>query len=183
MNATPASSHPSRFGRVVWALLLSGSVWAGATPLALAAETLPHSPACRTAVEALETAEAALADAGTVSALPEGQRQRSAAARLQPLRQRVADACLGGLTASPPPSQRTLVLPPAPPRAELPPRRPPAALPPVSPPPRPEPPPTVVHCNAAVCIASDGSTLTRVGPGLVGPRGHCTVQGGFLRCP
>ncbi len=49
--------------------------------------------------------------------------------------------------------------------------------------PRFEAPVTVSSCNAAVCIASDGSTLTRVGPNLVGPRGLCSVQGGFLRCP
>jgi hypothetical protein len=183
MNATPPLGHPSRFGGVARALLLSGSVWAGATSPASAADDLPRSPACRTAVEALETAESALADAGTAAALPDRQRQRATAARLQPLRQRVADACLGGLTTSPPPSQRTLVLPPAPPRAELPPRQPRPPLPPVTPLPRVEPPLTITHCNAAACIASDGSTLTRVGPSLVGPRGACNVQGAFLRCP
>jgi len=41
----------------------------------------------------------------------------------------------------------------------------------------------VTHCSAAACFTSDGSTLIRVGPTLVGPRGACTVQGGFVRCP
>lgn len=148
-------------------------------------EDLPRSPACRTAVQALEDAEDAIAASATAPAatVSDAQRRQAIAARLQPLRQRVADACLGGLTTSPPPSQRTWVLPQAPARPGVITPRLAQPAPPVTLP-RPEPLVTVTHCNAATCIASDGSMLTRVGPGLVvGPRGHCTLQGSFVRCP
>jgi hypothetical protein len=165
-------------------MLLSGTIWAGA---ASCAEELPRSPACRTALQALERAEDAIADTAAAASAPraDAERQRAVAARLQPLRQRVADACLGGLTTSPPPSQRTWIAP-APPQALAPaPRaRVPAPIPePLPPLPRVEAPVTISNCNAATCLGSDGSTLTRVGPHLVGPRGTCTVQGVFLRCP
>lgn len=148
------------------------------------AEEPPRSPACRTALEALERAEDALADAAASAPRGDAGHTRAVAARLQPLRKRVADACLGGLTTSPPPSQHTWVVPaPAQPAPLVP--RVPMPSQPVAPQPlpRPEAPVTVIQCNAATCLASDGSTLTRVGPGLVGPRGACTVQGMFLRCP
>lgn len=155
--------------------------------LAAVAEDLPGSSGCRSALKALDEAEDALAASaasreGTAS---DKQRQQAAAARLQPLRQRVADACLGGLTTSPSPSQHTWVAPSPPANAPLAlPRVPQPALPPVTVPlQRPDPLVTVTHCTAAVCFGSDGSTMTRVGPGLVGPRGQCTVQGGFVRCP
>ncbi|MGQ3050488.1 MAG: hypothetical protein ACT6S0_01770 [Roseateles sp.] len=159
---------------------------AGLLGMPASAEELPRSPGCRTALQALEQAEEAIAATAAASAatVPDRERQRSVAARLQPLRQRVADACLGGLTTSPPPSQRTWTPPsPARPSAAVP--RPPASPPPLPPVhiPRVEAPVTVSNCNAATCIASDGSTLTRVGPNLVGPRGLCTVQGNFLHCP
>lgn len=148
------------------------------------AEEPPRSPACRTALEALEQAEDALADTAASAPRADADRQRSVAAKLQPLRKRVADACLGGLTTSPPPSQHTWIAPMPPPAAPVVPR---VQLParPVTPEPLPryEAPVTVIQCNGATCLASDGSTLTRVGPGLVGPRGACTVQGMFLRCP
>lgn len=164
-------------------LLLSGTIWAGAAP---SAEELPRSAACRTALQALERAEDAIADTAAAASAPRAgtERQRAVAARLQPLRQRVADACLGGLTTSPPPSQRTWIAP-APPQAIAPPPRPrtPAPIPEPLPLPRVEAPITISNCNAATCLGSDGSTLTRVGPHLVGPRGQCTVQGVFLRCP
>lgn len=150
------------------------------------AEELPKSPACRTALKSLNDAEDTLAASAAASSATafDQQRQRAIATRLQPLRKQVADACLGGLTTSPSPSQRTWVAPTLP-------ARPSTAAPRVQPPqpaviasiPRPQAPVTVNHCNAAVCVTSDGSTLTRVGPNLVGPRGTCTVQGGFLRCP
>lgn len=144
------------------------------------AEELPHSSACRTAITALEQAEDALADS---AASAPGRQRADAAARLKPLRQRVADACLGGLTSSPPPSQRSWTPPPPAARAQpLPPRAQPRPLPPLDLPSQP-PPVTITHCNAATCTASDGSTLTRVGPGLVGAKGACTVQGVFLHCP
>lgn len=170
-----APRRHARVNRLRWLGLLL-LAWTAAA----AAEDLPRSPACRTALEALERAEDAIADAA--SAPESADRRRSVAERLLPLRQRVADACLGGLTTSPPPSQRTWIAP-APLRTmPLPPRPQPRPLEPLVLP-RPEAPVTINHCYAATCLASDGSTLTRVGPNLVGPRGTCTMQGVFLRCP
>lgn len=64
------------------------------------------------------------------------------------------------------------------------PRVPLPGTPPVTVPlPRFDPPVTVSNCNAATCLGSDGSTLTRIGPNVVGPRGVCTVQDMFLHCP
>jgi hypothetical protein len=153
---------------------------------ALAAE-LPKSSACRTAVQALEDAEDALGDASSTPSpvsTPDVQRQRMVVAKLQPLRKRVADACLGGTTTSPPPSQHTWVgaaptraVPPVP-QVHV-----PAGSVGSEPLLRWQPPVTVTNCTGATCTASDGSTLTRVGPTLVGPRGACTLQGSFLNCP
>ncbi|MFG6461577.1 hypothetical protein ACG04Q_08345 [Roseateles sp. DXS20W] len=167
------------------ARVLGSAALAGLLQGAALGDDLPQSPACRTALQALTEAEDVLAAsaAAKASAASGSQQQRSVAARLQPLRQRVADACLGGLTTSPPPSQHTGLGPVAPVRPALVmPRAPQPAAPPVALP-RAETPVTVNHCNTATCVASDGSTLTRVGPTLVGPRGACRVDGVFLRCP
>ncbi|MFG6486060.1 hypothetical protein ACG04R_05205 [Roseateles sp. BYS78W] len=154
---------------------------------AVHAAELPKSPACRMALQALEQAEDALADAKSTPSLtsaPDVQRQHLVTAKLRPLRQRVADACLGGMTSSPPPSQHTLIVPSTP---RVAPAAPPARLatPQVGSEPllRWQPPVTVTNCSGATCTASDGSTLTRVGQTLVGPRGACTLQGSFLNCP
>lgn len=146
------------------------------------ADELPKSPACRIALKSLEEAEDAIAAARAASSTLSGQ-QQSVAARLQPLRKRVADACLGGFTASPSPSQHSWVAPTVPQRPTAAAPRLPATPPVTVPMPRLDPPVTVSNCNAATCLASDGSTLTRVGPTLVGPRGACRVEGVFLRCP
>jgi hypothetical protein len=147
------------------------------------AEELPKSAACRTALQALEEAEDAMAANTAASAAPGDQTsQRSVAVQLQPLRRRVADVCLGSMTTSPPPSQHSWMVPQPPSSSGL--ATPRTASPAVTvPPPRFEMPPVVTHCSAAACFTSDGSTLIRVGPTLVGPRGACTVQGGFVRCP
>ncbi|HEY8876037.1 MAG TPA: hypothetical protein VIN03_00650 [Roseateles sp.] len=151
---------------------------------AVHADELPRTSACRTALQALEQAEDAIAASAAASAPADQERRRAVAAQLQPLRQRVADACLGGLTTSPPPSQHTWIAAPAPRTAAAIPRVPMPATPlPTVPPPRFEMPSMVTHCTAAACFTSDGTTLTRVGPSLVGPRGACTVQGSFVRCP
>ncbi|MBL8276187.1 MAG: hypothetical protein JNL93_05780 [Pelomonas sp.] len=167
------------------AFLLASSLLATSFPVAGA--ELPASAACHTALQALSDAEEALAAASAASAasVPDDSRQRAVAAKLLPQRQRVADACLGGLTTSPPPSQRTWVGPlPARPVAPAAPVRAQGAAPVVSVPlPRIDPPVTLQHCTGSSCLASDGSTLTRVGPNLVGPRGVCTAQGGVVRCP
>lgn len=145
------------------------------TPGGRAQESDPTlTPACRAALDALQAAEAA-------SAPP-----ASARARLQPLRQRAARACLGGGRADPPPSPRSVqapisvapvvIAPPAATRAPLP--APEVTLP------RPVGPPTVVlSCDATTCRASDGSVLQRAGTALIGPRGLCRVEGHTLVCP
>ncbi|MBV8035108.1 hypothetical protein [Roseateles sp.] len=146
------------------------------------AQELPDSPGCHAALKALNDAEDALMDSAD-AAPPDARRQSLIAARLRPLRLRVADACLGGLTTSPPPSQHTWVAPALPARsADVLPR---VTMPaPVTVPmPRVEAPVTVTHCTSAACFSSDGATLIRVGPTLVGPRGSCTVQGVFVNCP
>lgn len=152
---------------------------------AVQAEELPKSNPCQTALKALEEAEDAIADSASAASGADPQRQRNVAAKLQPLRQRVADECLGGLTSSPPPSQRTWAAPAMPSRpAVASPRLPQPPVPTAAiPPPRFEGPVTVTHCNAAVCMTSDGSTLTRVGPTLIGPKGACQSQGGVVHCP
>jgi hypothetical protein len=151
------------------------------------ADGLPKSPACSTALKALQEAEDALAAArATESPIlkPDVQRRDAVAARLQPMRKRVADACLGGLTTSPLPSQRTWATQSPTSQAQSPAQmraspRPLGSEPLL----RLEAPVTVTHCSGATCTASDGSTLTRVGPNLVGPLGSCRVEGVFLRCP
>lgn len=181
MNAPPITSA-ARSGRFALLLLLGAADWSGAAP----AEDLPGSSACREALQALDRAETAIVAARAASAGSGavGEGHPSVAERLLPWRQRVADVCLGGLTRSPPPSQHTGV-PPSPLRPDIPSARARAPLPPVPtvPLPRFEAPVTVSNCNAATCLGSDGSTLTRVGPNLVGPRGVCTLQGVFLHCP
>lgn len=158
---------------------------------ATAAE-LPKTPACRSALQALDQEEARMAaeaagDGHQGSGGARRQVRQVAELRLKPLRDGVARECLGGLTSGPPPSQHTWVVPPAVPTT---PARPVGAQPaagvptaPVVPAPRLDPPLTITHCNAGTCQASDGSTLTRMGPTLVGPRGNCLMQGVFLRCP
>lgn len=198
--------HLARRGRSLRGTLLAGLLLAGlapvraqmASPPASAAQprsqALPGSASCHEALQALSQAEDALAAeaapaASAASADGTSPRPRTAAERLYPWRQRVADACLGGLTRSPPPSQHTAVgLPPAPGRAPAPLRPPLATLTPVPvvtvPLPRIDPPVTLNHCTGTTCLASDGTTLTRVGPSsLVGPRGLCTTVGTVVRCP
>lgn len=184
-TSTASNDLPARRRDRLGLALLACAAWAGVAQ----AEDLPGSSACRVALEALDRAERAIvaaraASAASAASAAGGERQRPAAEQLLPLRQRVADVCLGGLTRSPPPSQHTWVSPP-PVRPETSPlraRTPALPLPAVTLP-RVEVPVTVSNCNAATCLGSDGSTLTRVGPNLVGPRGVCTVQGVFLHCP
>jgi hypothetical protein len=151
------------------------------------AQDLPGTAACRTALQALAQAEEALLARAAASAPADDSRHRAATAQLFPLRQQVADACLGGMTTSPPPSQRSGVgALPARPAAPLAPaaRMPQTPVPVVTiPVPRFDAPVTITHCNGMNCVASDGSTLTRVGPNVIGPKGPCTVAGNQVRCP
>jgi hypothetical protein len=161
-------------------------------------EARPGSAPCQAALRALGEAEDALAAraAAAAAASSPGARERSAADRQQaaamqllPLRQQVANACLGGVAGAPVVrgGGRSAPFAPAPVTS------PPSALgrPPASPAPglglplpRIDPPATLSHCVGMHCLGSDGAALTRVGPGSVaGPRGVCAVQGGVLRCP
>ena len=163
------------------------------------AHELPGTSACRSALQSLAQAEEALLGAAPPASSPvtsDDDHRRAVAARLLPWRQRVADACLGGMTSSPPPSQRTWIgaaptptaAPPSP-AARLPQAGVPVVVVPVVvvpvvvvPSPRFEAPVTV-QCTGMACLASDGSVLTRVGPTLTGPKGPCAVQGSIVRCP
>lgn len=168
------------------AVLLSLGLMASA---AWAAEQLPASNDCHVALQALGQGEDALMAEAAAASAPTGgdeARRRAVEAKLLPLRQRVADACLGGLTRSPSPSRHTINGLTSAPATARPLQRPPLTPVPVVtvPLPRIDPPVTLNHCTGATCLASDGSTLTRVGPNqLVGPRGVCTTIGTVVRCP
>ena len=163
-------------------MLRTGLIFvAAAVTLALAGASVSaqesdptRSAACRDALDALQSAEAA-------SAPP-----ASARARLEPLRQRAAKACLGGTRAGPPPSQRSARAPISVAPVVIPPSTTPRAAPamPEVTPPRPIGPPTVVlRCDSTQCWASDGSVLQRAGTVLIGPRGACRTRGNELVCP
>ncbi|WP_140632097.1 hypothetical protein [Methylibium rhizosphaerae] len=142
-----------------------------------------HSAACRQALEALQAQEAAAAAASSPQGNP---RQQAARKRLPALQREAATACLGGGRAerrSPPAGARV-----SPPVSVAPVTvMPPPALPQGGPPApaltMPAPPLTVTACDAAGCLASDGTRLQWAGPNLLGPRGMCTVQGSLLQCP
>lgn len=146
---------------------------------------------CRRALEALEARETALLASRKDGAQPDARDRPAPDARLQTLRQQAARACLGH-RADPAAAPRQTARPPivVPPvgvgqpalKVPLPgaPTQPSAGrvdLPPV------EPPLVVLGCDAGGCWASDGSRLQRLGDQLLGPRGLCTLQGTFLRCP
>jgi hypothetical protein len=104
----------------------------------------------------------------------------------QPLRDRAAQACLGG-GSTPQRSARVLQQPIS--------VAPPVITPPVPPgpiaaPPQLPPPPVAIqraplptHCDAGGCWASDGNSLRHIGPNLAGPNGLCTQQAGQVFCP
>jgi hypothetical protein len=144
-----------------------------------------HSAACRQALDALQAQEAAVAAASA----PQGSPQpRAARTRLLALQREAATACLGGSRAkrrSPPTGATQLLQQPVsvpPVSAEPAPALPQAVQPAVTLP-APAPPLTVTACDAAGCLASDGTRLQWVGPNLLGPRGMCSVQGATLQCP
>ena len=56
----------------------------------------------------------------------------------------------------------------------------PAALPPPVAVPRAA---VITQCDPTGCWDSNGQRLNRVGPGLAGPGGSCTVQGNAALCP
>lgn len=160
--------------RFVLPLVLASA--AGAAGAALSAD-------CQQALETLQGEEAALV-AAPAGQSPESKRYE-ALRRLEPFRLRAATACLGGLPATPPPSQHTVQPPIAarPITVPAPMPRSVAPTPPPAPVIRPSAPTTISTCDPAGCTASDGSRLQRAGPNLIGPRGLCTVQGTLLICP
>ena len=166
--------------RMLLAVLIEAVATAGL------AQDLPASPACAEALDGLGKAEATFASAAAQgSERPDTWRPRAALARLQPFRDRAASACLGGRPMSPPPSQH-LSRPPirVAPIVIAPQVKAPVVPAPGVPAPKPPAPPlTLTICDAAGCLASDGSRLTRIGPALIGPRGLCIVQGIYVQCP
>lgn len=141
-----------------------------------------RSAACRQALDALQAQEAVAAAA---SSPPGNPRQRAARARMSALQREAAAACLGGGRVerrSPPAGARV-----SPPVSVAPVTVVPLPAPPQGGPPAPSlampPPLTVTACDAAGCLASDGTRLQWAGPNLLGPRGMCTVQGSLLQCP
>jgi len=137
-----------------------------------------HSPECRKALDALQAQEA--------KATPDAPAKGEALKELQALRKQAARACLGGTGNPPPPSPNVSLPPPTlpPPAVRLPPR---PAAPPIAPPVTSaapvRPAPVVTGCDSTGCWTSDGSRLPRLGPGVIGPRGFCTVNGVEVHCP
>jgi hypothetical protein len=129
------------------------------------------SAACGSALAQLQAARQQGSGAGTVEAL------RSAA----------ANTCLG--SAAPPTRpgrvlQAPVVVPP--PQIEVPAQAAPLQVPlplPAPPPVAIRRPPAPALCDAGGCWTSDGTHLQQLPPGLFGPRGLCTQQGGQLYCP
>lgn len=134
---------------------------------------------------------------------PSGPASHARGSALPALQRTAAIACLGGAGAAqtqqrvPAPAPDPVLVPgpsrvPAPPASlpgflsyQLPPpgvaRAPSPA--PTSAPVRQAPLPTLTGCDAQGCWASDGTRVQRLGPVLIGPRGHCTQTGPFLNCP
>lgn len=135
--------------------------------MAAAPEDRLGTPECKSARAALEQALA---------------REGVGTDEIGALKKSTAQACFGTSREPPPRSGRAA--------------RPPVAVPPPAAaarpsPPAPAPPPPVViqrppaitSCDAGGCWDSNGTRLNRMGPGLSGPSGPCTVQGGFAYCP
>lgn len=162
----------------------------------------PSGAACGRALQALQGGEEAAAQAQRA----DPSAHRAALARLQPLRERAARACLQERADDAPPMPAMPAAPgmpgeaPAPRRPAQPPRAaPPVSVPPLAypapgltpvplalpaPPPRVVPPASITGCDALGCWASDGTRLQRAAPGvLLGPRGFCSAPGGLLHCP
>lgn len=127
------------------------------------------SQACGLALESLQAARASGA----------------AGARVEQLRAAAAASCLGSATLPqrparvarppvvvPPPQVEPPAAPAAPPAAALP--APAVAID------RPE---TPLVCDPGGCWSDTGTHLRQIGPGLAGPRGPCTQQGGLVYCP
>lgn len=168
-------------------LLLTGllAVVAGSAIAAPPTDPL-HSAGCVSAISALHDVEDAVAASaksskGTTPA--DGRVLR----KLAELKRVAARTCLGGdgsLSRAPQHvgQQPIFVAPTAVSPTPTEPRLPAhahAPLPPVTVAPL----KSIISCDAAGCWASDGTRLQKVGPGLLGPSGFCSVQGSVLSCP
>lgn len=145
-----------------------------------------HSAGCVSAMSALHDVEAAVA-----AAAKSGKGAHAADARvltkLAELKRDAARTCLGGdgsLSREPQHvGQKPITAAPVamPPRTSGPrlPAHASSTLPPVSVAPL----KSITSCDAVGCWVSDGTRLQKVGPGLLGPTGFCSVQGSVLSCP
>jgi hypothetical protein len=140
------------------------------------------SPECRRAMDALQAQEARAASAAHGG--PDARRE--AAASLEGARRQAAHVCLGGRGDVPPPSAHftqpltgvPLTTPPSAPQL------PPPPAPPARPAAAHTPAAVITSCDATGCWTSEGTRMQRFGPGVTGPRGPCTVQGGVtISCP
>lgn len=150
------------------ARLLASLLLLAALPVPAQEDPL-KSAACGAALASLQAARQAQAGATTLEAL------RGAA----------AGTCLGAAT--PPQRPARIAQPPVavpPPTIELPARVAPPRAPPAPPPPVAiERPPLPAQCDAGGCWSNEGTHLRHVAPGLAGPRGPCSQQGGLVYCP
>lgn len=145
-----------------------------------------HSDGCVNAMSALHDVEDALAASAksNKSANPADSRVLS---KLAELKRIAARTCLGsdGASARAPQhlGQQPITVAPTAvspkPSGPRPPAPPPSSLPPVSAAPL----KSITSCDAVGCWVNDGTRLQRVGPGLLGPKGFCTVQGSVVNCP
>jgi len=157
-----------------------------------------HAPECERVLAALDAVEeSASAPLGRgARSVPRvaasgagGQAAPAIDQRLAAARRDVARQCLAAR--EDPPRAGRLAEPPieVPPvagaRAAAPPSTPPtppttmpARLPPL------QPPVVITTCDTGGCWTSDGQRLPRLGPTLLGPRGHaCSVVGAVVHCP
>ena len=169
---------------LAWGAALSLGAMAAMAALVAAggpAAELDQSLPCQQALAALDARQARLLAAA-------GSPAPGADATWLALRRAAARACLGADADSAPPPRRTLKAPIeiTAPGALRAPDAPVLAAPqrlPAAPLPAPTPPLSVSACDATGCWTSAGTRLPRVGAGLLGPRGVCTVQGSLLVCP
>lgn len=173
-----------RAGLLLYCAVAAGTA-AGSEPLKTAR--------CERALDALHQAESAIRAARAGRQGQGGAAEPARVAEVLTLRRQAAVACL--LQSNAPASAPLVPLvPPARDRAPVEvtphasPARPAAQAAPLPAAPRPGPvpvpvPAAVTLCDANGCWTNNGTRLQRLGPGLVGPTGICTVQGTLLHCP
>lgn len=183
-TATHASAAARSMAYMMFRLVLSLALAAGFGGAAAQAADPLNTPQCRAARTRLDVATAAATG-----------RSDASARALQAARERVANTCFGRAADSahnPGDSAGSGLRAPQP-AVAVPPVAGAAAAPSLSPPapsPAPLPPPlalpraaVITQCDPTGCWDSSGRRLNRVGPGLAGPGGPCTVQGNSAMCP